>query len=285
MVGCSRSACRAGQLAYEQKIPVIFLPGLDAPEWARPLWGTLSLDEMITALARGDIKRVRLSAAFAANQVFFHEARCGLLPFVADLRRDISESETFSEGWHSLMRAADVSHRMIHAGLKFALPGSRPKRATALVLHAGERSPQLGNVRASQIPMFGGTAFHYGPLGYLSGLMRGTVGGPWQGGRREEFTCSEISLQVRPGSWILLDEDPLRLPGAVDFRLIQGAIESCIFAPAQQIANDNMRRRQHVPYGELGEFDRSLWNFPAPSDVAIHESRDSGEARHRKRVW
>ena len=85
MVGCARSARRAGQLAYEQKIPVIFLPGLDAPKWARPLWGTLSLDEMITALARGDIKRVRLSAALAANQVFFHEARCGLLPFLADL--------------------------------------------------------------------------------------------------------------------------------------------------------------------------------------------------------
>src|SRR6185369_17821669 len=108
-VGCSRSARRAGQLAYEQKIPVIFLPGVNAPEWARTLWGTLSLEEMVAALARGDIKRVRLGAGLVANQIFFEDACCGVLPFVPELRRDLSDSDSFSEGWQALMRTADVS--------------------------------------------------------------------------------------------------------------------------------------------------------------------------------
>jgi hypothetical protein len=284
MMGGARSARRAGQLAYEQKIPVIFLPGLDAPQWARPLWGALSLDEMITALARNDIKRVRLSAGLAANQVFFDEARCGLLPFVPELRRGVAETDSFSEGWNSFVRVAEVSYRMVHGGLKFAIPGSRARRATALVLAAGENSPQLGNVGASQVPVFSGTAFHYGPLAYVSGLVRGSVGGPWQGGRQETFTCSEISLHVRPGSWILLDGDPLRVPGPVEFRLIRGAIESCVFALPRQSANDNIKRRPLMPYGAMGEAGGTLWNFPAPSNVAIHESRDSGEARHRRQV-
>lgn len=283
MVGSARSARRAGQLAYEQKIPVIFLPGLDAPKWAQSLWGTLSLEEMIAALARGDIKRVRLGAGLAANQVFFDHASCGLLPFLPELRRDLSDSETFSEVWQALMRAGDVSYRMLRPRFRFTAPGAEPKRATALVLNASEPNLQLGSWPASQVPVFRGTAFHYNPFAYFAGLLRGGLGGHWQGGHREQFSCTELSLQLKPGTWILLDGDPLRLPGGVDFRFVPSAVESCIFAPARQIANDNAKRR-HVPYGEMGEAIRGLWNFPSPSHVAIRESRENGKSRHRKQV-
>jgi len=283
MVGSARSARRAGQLAYEQKIPVLFLPGLNAPKWAQTLWGALSLEEMIAALARGDIKRVRLGAGLASNQVFFDNASCGLLPFLPELRRDLSDSDTFSEGWQALMRAGDVSHRMLQPGLKFAVQASPTKRATALVLSASEPNLQVGSWPASYVPVFRGTAFHYGPFAYLAGLLRGGLGGHWQGGRQEHFTCTELSLRVQAGTWILLDGYPLRFRSGVDFRFIPGAVESCIFAPARQIANDNARRR-HVPYGDMGEAVRALWNFPSPSHVALPDSRGNGDARHRKQV-
>ena len=283
MVGSARSARRAGQLGYEQKIPVIFLPGVDAPEWARSLWGTLSLEEMVTALARGNIKRVRLGAGLVANQIFFDDARCGLLPFLPELRRDISESDTFSEGWQALLRAADVSSRLLRRGLRFSFHGGT-NRATALVLRPAEGHVQAGSMPESRLPVFRGTAFHFGPVSYLASLMRGSVGGQWQGGRQEDFTCRELSLQAQPGAWILLDGDPLRLPCSVDFRFVPGAVESCIFAPARQIANDNAKMRQRLPYGDAGEAAQLAWNFPSPSDVAIRESRESGEARHRRQV-
>jgi hypothetical protein len=86
------------------------------------------------------------------------------------------------------------------------------------------------------------------------------------------------------GTWILLDGDPLQLRGGVEFRFIPGAIESCVFAAAQQIANDNAKRRQPMTYGEVGEAARLVRNLPSPSHVAIRESRESGKARHRKQV-
>lgn len=281
MVGSARSARRAGQLGYEQKIPVIFLPGVNAPEWARSLWGRLTLEEMVTALSRGDIKRVRLGAGLVANQLFFDHAACGLLPFVPELRRDISESDTFSEGWQTLRRAADVYYRMLQRQLKFSVQGSAINRATALVLRATEGHVQKGSVPESRLPMFHATAFHYGPLGYLAGFMRGSVGQAWHGGRQENFACRELSLHAQPGAWILLDGDPLRLPGGAEFRFIPGAIESCVFAPARHIANDNARR-QRMPYGDVGEAILPRWNFSSPSNVAIRESRESG--RHRQQV-
>jgi hypothetical protein len=282
MVGSERSARRAGQLAYERKIPVIFLPGVNAPQWARTLWGTLSLEEMVAALARGDIKPVRLGAGLVANQIFFEDACCGLLPFVPELRRDLSDSDTFSEGWQALMRAAEVSSHMLQPRLKFRVPRSAIRRATALVLRAAEGHVQAGSLPEPRLPVFRGTAFHYGPFGYFAALLRGSVGQPWHGGRQESFTCAELSLQVHSGAWILLDGDPLRLRGSAEFRFVPGAIESCVFAPARRIANDNARR-QRIPYGDVGETAQLLWNFPSPSDVAIRENRESG-AKHRKQV-
>ena len=279
MAGNGRSARRAGQLAYEQKIPVIFLPGVDAPAWARTLWGTLSLEEMVTALSRGDIKRVRLGAGLVGNQIFFEHASCGLLPFMPELRRDISESESFSEGWQSVLRATDVCYRMLQRRLRFSAHGSGTKRATALVLRVAEGHVQASSPPEPPLPVFRGTAFHYGPFGYLGGLVRGGMGRSWHGGRQEDFTCTELSLHVRPGTWILLDGDPLRFFGGAEFRFIPAAIESCVFAPARHIANDNARRR-HIPYGDVGETARQLWNFPSPSHVAIHDSRNGGGVRH-----
>src|SRR5262245_19335129 len=148
-------------------------------------------------------RTVRLGAGLVANQIFFDDARCGLLPFVPELRRDISESDTFSEGWQALMRAADVSSRMLRRRLKFTFQAGT-SRATALVLRAGEGQVQVGSMPESRLPVFRGTAFHFGPFSYLASLLRGSVGGEWQGGRQENFTCRELSLQVQPGTWILL---------------------------------------------------------------------------------
>jgi len=172
---------------------------------------------------------------------------------------------------------------MLRRRVRFSFHG-RTSRATALVLQAGEGPVQAGSVPESRLPVFRGTAFHYGPLGYLASLVRGSVGGQWRGGRQEDFTCRELSLQVQPGTWILLDSDPMQLPRDVEFRFVPGAVETCIFAPARQIANDNAKARQRLPYGDIAEAGRELWNFPSPSHVAIWESRESGVARHRKQV-
>ena len=182
VVGCARAARRAGQLAYEQKAPVIFLPGPNAPEWGHTLWDALTLDETVGALARDEIKRVHLNIGMAASQIFFQDVQCGLLPFVPELRRDLSASQTFVEGWHAVRRAAKVSGSLIRRTFAYAPQGDGVKRATALVLAASDRNVQTGSLPDAHFPLFRGTAYRLGPLSYIAGLVRGCSGGKWQGG-------------------------------------------------------------------------------------------------------
>ncbi len=282
VAGCARSARRAGQLAYEQKAPVIFLPGLNASDWAAGLWGSLNLDEAIAALARSEIKRVRLTVGLAGAHVFLNDARCGLLPFVPELRRDISDSEGFSEGWHAVRRAVDAGYCLLRRGVEFTPQGDQSRRASALVLRASG-NVQTGSVSDSHFPVLSATAFNYGPLGYLLGVARGCTGGEWQGGREEHFVCSEVDLHTQYGAWILLDGEPLRLRGGTGVQLIAGGLETCMFAPGLQIARGNAKRAARLPYGQVGDTGRS-WNFRGHSSVAIPESRDNGETASRKQV-
>ena len=52
VAGGPRAARRAGQMAYARRLPILFLPGHRSPRWAMRLWGSLSLEEMVAALAQ-----------------------------------------------------------------------------------------------------------------------------------------------------------------------------------------------------------------------------------------
>src|SRR5215510_7134662 len=98
IVGGPRAARRAGQIAYTHRLPIVFLPGDRGLRWAGQLWGSLSLDEMVEALAHERLTPVRLPVGLAGGQVFFGEAACGFLPQVGQLGSDLAEADTMASG-------------------------------------------------------------------------------------------------------------------------------------------------------------------------------------------
>ncbi len=70
----------AGQLGlWDRHTNSLFARGPSPPKWAQHLWGSLSLKDMIGAIARGDLTPVRLGAGLAQDQIFFKKACFGLL--------------------------------------------------------------------------------------------------------------------------------------------------------------------------------------------------------------
>jgi hypothetical protein len=118
---------------------------------------------------------------------------------------------------------------------------------------------------------------HYGPLGLL-----GAAIGGWSGGRIQQFESARLLVEAKRPHWILLDGDPVRFDGPVEFRFIPNAIRTFVF-DTQQHVNDNpsagaLRHRNFNMAPEQG------WNLPDDSHVAITKSRERGNRKPRKQV-
>jgi diacylglycerol kinase family enzyme len=268
VVGGARSTRRAGQLAHEHGVPILFLPGLHAPQWVRQLWGPLSLEEMARAFASGQVKTIRLGAGAAGNQLFFQQAECGLLPHLPELREAFDEADMFADGWQVLARAADVLGRILRPQIRFHAENAPLRRAAALVLAAGElRTEGTGRGREDPRPVLRCTAYRYGIFGYARALVRGSLGADWRGGDAEHFESLRLTVEARKGSWILLDGEPLRFDAPIEFRFIPGAVETFGFTCEQLFTKENAtsERAGSRNFATAAELE---WNFPSPSHVA-----------------
>ncbi len=196
IIGGPRAARTAAQIAYERGTPILFLPGFRTPKWARHLWGRLSLDDMISALARGDMKPTRLSASTAGGQIFFDSACCGLLPLAGELRQALAEADSFSEVWKALVRGMRLSRLVIGPGIRFHCEDTLTRSATALVVSAGER----GREEHKQ-PFFACKAWKHSALDYLGALAGSGFGADWQrSGHVKRFACTSLATPFKPSS-------------------------------------------------------------------------------------
>jgi diacylglycerol kinase family enzyme len=279
VAGGPRSARRAGELAHKHDIPIVFLSGFGSRGWARHLWGSLSLESMISALAREDLRPVRLGVGMVGDQVFFEEARCGLFPHLPELYEALGEADTFEEGWHVLTRAAQLTHFLVSPNVRFGYGDSPPRRASALIIKPAALSEQIESWCERTPSLLRCSAFHYGLFGVFGALLRSGVGERWRRGRTEKFECATFLVEAGQPNWILLDGEPVRFEGRVEFRFIPAALQTFVFDPARRSSNDNHQndvtrfwRAEAAP-----ELER---NFPAPSHVALPESRRSGYRIH-----
>ena len=278
IVGGPRAARRAGQLAHERDIPILFLPGFRSPEWARNLWGAMSLEEMIAALAQGAAIPARLDAAAASGRIFFDCASCGVLPHLAELRTALRETDSFSEDWQVRMRAAGLARSVLSPGIRFYTDDSKLCRSAALIV-AAHRTPW----REPREPAFDCMALHYGPAAYFGALLRSGFGGDWQkSAQARPFACETLTLAMTGPSWILLDGEAVHFDGPIAFRSVPGAIRTFVFSPAQGHANPDSRlpRSRFRSLSETGE----PWNLSGPSHVRMPDTRESGDGRQRKQV-
>ena len=234
IVGGPRAARIAGQSAYERGIPILFLPGLRTPMWARHLWGRLSLDDMISALARGDMKPTRLSASTAGGQIFFDHASCGLLPLAEELHRTLAEADIFSEVWKGLLRGISFSRLIIRPGIRLRCEDSLSRCATALVVSATQR--ESGD---SQPPSFACEAWKHSAFEQLGALAGSSFGVDWRrSGHHERFACTGLAIDQKRTTWLLLDGTPRRFDGPVKFKFVPDAIQTFAFSP-RAAANDS----------------------------------------------
>jgi hypothetical protein len=237
MVGGPRAARGAGQLAYERGTPILFLPGSRAPVWARRLWGGLSLDEMISALARGEMTPTRLNAGTAGGQIFFDHASCGLLPLIGELRQALAEADIFPEVWKTLLRGAGLARLVVHPRIRFRSADSPPRSASALVV-----SPATREWREGQTPALTCQAWKHSVFGQLGALVGGSFGANWRRDPVERFACAQLAIDGKRATWLLLDGVPRRFDGPVELECIPDAIRTFAFNP-REAANDYSLRR------------------------------------------
>ena len=229
MVGGPRAARGAGQLAYERGTPILFLPGSRAPVWARRLWGGLSLDEMISALARGDMKPMRLNVGTAGGQIFFDHASCGLLPLVGELRQALAEADIFPEVWKTLLRGAGLARLVVHPRIRFRSEDSPPRSATALVV-----SPAARKWGEAQTPSLACEDWKHSVFDHLGTLVSSSFGANWRHSDPvERFACTHLTIEEKRATWLVLDGVPRRFDGPVELQMHSGRHSDFRLQPAR----------------------------------------------------
>lgn len=239
-VGGPRAARRAGQLAYLHHLPIVFLPGFRASGGLRHLWGCLSLEDMVAAIARGDLEPCRLGVGTAGDQVFFEQASCGLLAHLPELRRAFVESDTFDEGWNILMRALHLARHLLGPNIRFGSANDNFRRASALLLNTAQPNAQIDSGSEAPRPALKCSAIRYGALDLIVGLVSGKRDGNWLS-HTEDFECADLIVEAGQSGWVLLDGEPVRFKGPIPFGFVPKSLQTFVFSTARLYANDNRK--------------------------------------------
>jgi diacylglycerol kinase family enzyme len=266
VAGGPKAARRGAQIAHDRNMPIVFLPGMRFPAWAQRLWGSASLEGMITALARETVTPTHLPAGSADGRLFFDCAACGLLPQIAQLREDFAEAEAFADYVKAIGRAA-ASARIVY-GPKLCLrcrPASS-RRAAALTISALGDSTDGSVTRLRALAC---STWNFSTLPLVDAAVRAISGGDWQRkGKSESFDCTQVTVDAGAQPWLLLDGEPLRFEGPVQFRLLPKAVKTFTVTAEPDSANDNKPPLSRSRFAEqLRQRGRDRWNPPPLSNV------------------
>ena len=219
VAGGPRSARRAAQIAYAHRLPILFLPGQRSPSWARGLWGSLSTEDMIAALANGALTPLQLPAGVARGQFFFGSAYCGGPPHIRQLHDDLAEAETLSAAAKLVAETAAACGRALRP------PISVDYRSTACDASAVRIGMQQGS--------FDCLMWRHGPWARAHASLRAVTGRDWRGyDKPERFACTTLRLDTGEETlWLLLDGDAMALKGPVELRYLPNTVKTFAFAP------------------------------------------------------
>ena len=270
VVGGPKAARRAGQVAYDRDMPILFLPGMRFPPWASRLWGSLSLEGMVAALANENVTPMRLAAGWADGHLFFDSAACGLLPQIAQLRDGFAEAESFAEVVEVLGRAAHDTRVVFRPDLRIQCRATLSRRVGALLIYAlGSEDAASTNASVTRLRSLACSAWRYGAPSLIGAIFKSLVGGNWRtGAKAERFDCTQLTVDAGEKPWLLLDGEPIRFQGPIQFRFLPKAIKTFAFAPERISANDNNPQFSRSRFAEqLRQRRRDPWNPGPPSHV------------------
>jgi diacylglycerol kinase family enzyme len=243
--GGSRAARCAGQVAYTHRLPIVFLPSRRPAPWARQLWGSFSLEEMVTALAEERLIPLRLPVGLAAGEIFFGNATCGFLPQFRRLRSDLIETESLSASARVLSAAASASSLAFARKIRIWCHGA-PRTASAVMVEV--QNPPDGAVR--RFGTFACAAWEQSSARLAGAKLRAALAGDWQSAYEpDRFNCSKLTLQSGTRTWLLLDGEVIAFNGPVELRYIPRAVQTFAFAAEKVRANasphDSFRPAAH----------------------------------------
>ena len=226
VAGGPRAARRAGQIAYTHRLPIVFLPSRRPASWGRRLWGPLSLEEMVVALAEERLIPLRLPVGLVAGEIFFGTATCGFLPQFRRLRLDLVETESLSASARVLSEAAGASSLAFGRKVRIWCHGA-PRMASAVMIDVPEQPD--GAVR--RFGAFACAAWCHSSARLAGAKLRAALVGDWQSAcEPDRFNCSKLTLQSGTRTWLLLDGEVIAFNGAVELRYVPRAVQTFAFA-------------------------------------------------------
>lgn len=248
VAGGPRAARRAGQIAYLHRLPILFLPGYRAPRWANRLWGMLSLEDMVSALARGAVTPTHLSVGVVRGHIFLGEAICGPMPHIRQLRDDLAEAETVADAARLLADVAAACGRVL--GPKIAIRCDEAAREASTVVVGIKDTGRQGS--------FACKAWRQHALALAH------AGHDWEGPQEpERFSCTTLELDAGPKTCLLLDGEPTSLRGPVELRYLPRTIKTFSFVPDRTQIGSYPRRDSFFPV------QHASWNHRRLSHVDI----------------
>jgi hypothetical protein len=237
VAGGPRAARRAGQIAYARRLPVVFLPGHRAPRWGRELWGSLSLEEMVTALAQERLTPLRIPAGLAGGEIFFGEAVCGFLPQVRQLGADLAQAETIAAAAQLIAGTAGAFGRSLGWGIRISCHGA-PRSASAVVISTQGAARHAPNATVARLGSFACEAWSNGGAPFARASWRAALGGDWKTAHQpERFSCTKLAIEAGSTTWLLLDEEPIAFHGRVELRYLPKALQTFAFAVGEMPAS------------------------------------------------
>src|SRR6267154_1100077 len=216
IAGGPRATRRAAQIAHERRVPIVFLPGMRTPQWTAQLWGTLSIEELIEALAREEISPVHLGVGSAAGQIFFERASCGLLPQFAQVRASFAQAEGAAEWVQTVSRTAHLARHALRPKLRIGCDASLLRDISTLIVTAqGFFAGVSGPQSVAHLHSFSCEVWrHARPLSFAGAIVRAVFGTDWlQGAEAERFDCGQLCVQGSHATWAILDDEPICFPG------------------------------------------------------------------------
>ena len=247
--GGSRAARCAGQIAYTHRLPIVFLPSRRPAPWTRQLWGSLSLKEMVTALAEERLIPLRIPVGLVAGEIFFGSATCGFLPQLRRIRLDLAESESFSASARVLSAAASASRLALGRKIRIWCQGA-PRTASAVMIDV-QNQPD-GAVR--RLGAFACAAWCQSSARLAGAKLRAALAGDWQSAcEPDRFNCSKLTLRSGSRTWLLLDGEVIAFNGPVELRYIPRAVQTFAFAAEDVRPNTPSRDSFHPATYRLRE--------------------------------
>lgn len=230
VVGGNTTARHAGEIAYQHKIPVAFLPGTRPNIVARRLWGARSAETIIGLVARGEFMFARIDAGCVCGRVFLSSASCGAVAHMTHVA---------PAQFGAVLRQPRVTLR--RRGAKPVITAGFLAGVAASDRASSRPSRQFPKLQCWSLPRQNLPAM-------VKSMIKATRGADWLAEPADYFEAGEITLEANSPILMALDGELMPMASLLRLQLLPGAIQTMI--PRVEVAHsafeDTARPRQRT---------------------------------------